>query len=89
MEIFIELELDCWAADPGPLCISRSTERLAETVEITDEANVSDTVKVTGALVMVPVELPKLWCAAFVTVKGMTIVCDGGIAIFAPAILVV
>lgn len=89
MKRCIELELDCWAADPGPLCISRSTERLAETVENTDGAKVSDTVKVTGALVMVAVELPKLCRPAFVTVKGMTIVCDGGIAISTPAILVV
>lgn len=84
----IELELDCWAADPGPLCKSRSTERLAETVENTDGAKVSDTVKVTDALVMVAVELSKLCFTAFVTVKGMTIVCDGGIAISTPPILV-
>lgn len=70
----IELELNCLAADPGPLCIPRSTERLAETVGNTDGGNVSDMVKVTGTLIMGAVELPKLYCAAFVTIKGVTIV---------------
>lgn len=70
----IKLGLDCWTADPGPLCISRSTERLAKTVETTDRAKDSDMVMVTGALVMAVVEVPKLCCAALVTVKGVTIV---------------
>lgn len=68
------MELDCWAADPGLVCISRSTRRLAVAVENTNGAKVSDIVRVTGALAMVAVELPKPFCAVFVTVKGVTIV---------------
>lgn len=74
MKRCIKSGLDCWTADPGPLCISRSTERLAETAETTDGAKISDMVMVTGALVMAGVEVPKLWYAALVTVKGVTIV---------------
>ena len=74
MKRIIKSELDCWTADPGPLCISRSTEKLAETVETTDGAKFSDMVIVTGAFVMAVVEMPKLCCAALVTVKGVTIV---------------
>lgn len=71
---FIKLGLDCWTADPGPLCISRSTERVAETAEIADGAKISDMVIVTGELVMAEVEVPKLCGADLVTVKGLTIV---------------
>lgn len=74
MKRCIKVGLDCWTADPGPLCISRSTERLAETLETTDGAKISDMVIVTGALLTAEVEVPKLCCAALVTVKGVTIV---------------
>lgn len=64
MKRIIKLGLDCWTADPGPLCMS-----ICETVETTDGAKVSDMVMVTGALVMAVVEMLKL-----VTVKGVTTV---------------
>lgn len=74
MKRLINLELDCWTAEPGPLCISRSTERLAGTAETADGAKISDMVIVTGELMMAEVEVPKLYGAAFVTVKALTIV---------------
>lgn len=74
MKRFIKLGLDCWTADPGPLCIPRSTERLAETAETADGAKISDMVIVTGELVMAEVEVPNLCGAALVTVKGLTMV---------------
>lgn len=74
MKRFIKLGLDCWTADPGPLCRSRSTERLAETAETADGAKISDMVIVTGEIVMAEVEMAKLCGAALVTVKALTIV---------------
>lgn len=74
MKRLIKLELDCRTAEPGPFCISRSTERLAETAETADGAKISDMVIVTGELVMAEEEVPKLYGAAFVTVKALTIV---------------